>query len=104
MLNAGDRFAQAKPIWKELALAQDPKQPSVQAGLRLERAQKLAREGEKAMAEYEAAGRAADVKIARLKKLRLAKEAADRDTAEREAAEKKAAPVKAAKGKVKTKR
>jgi hypothetical protein len=87
--------------WKEFALAQDPKPPSLQAGLRFERAQKLAREGEKAMAEYEAAGRAADAKIARLKKLRLAKEAADRDAADREAAEKKAAPAKAAKPKKK---
>ena len=88
-------------------MAQDPKQPSLQAGLRFERAQKLAREGEKAMAEYEAAGRAADVKIARLKQLRLAKEEADRDVADRdreEAAEKKAAGVKAAKPKAKTKR
>jgi hypothetical protein len=60
-------------------LANDPKQPSLQAGLRFEKAQKLAREGEKARAEYDAAGRAADVNRARLKALRLAKEAADRD-------------------------
>jgi hypothetical protein len=60
-------------------LANDPKQPSLQAGLRFEKAQKLAREGEKAKAEYDAAGRAADVNRARLKALRLAKEAADRD-------------------------
>ena len=60
-------------------MANDPKQPSLQAGLRFEKAQKLAREGEKARAEYDAAGRAADVNRARLKALRLAKEAADRD-------------------------
>jgi hypothetical protein len=83
-------------------LAPGPKQPSPQAGIRFEKAQKLAREGEKAMAEYEAAGRAADVKTARLRTLRLAKEAADREEADREAAEKKkAAPSKATKAKKK---
>jgi hypothetical protein len=70
-------------------LAQDSKQPSLQAGLRLEKAQKLAREGEKARAEYDAAGRAADANRARLKALRLAKEA-------EEAADKEAAPPPAA--------
>jgi hypothetical protein len=60
-------------------LPREPKPPSAQAGIRFEKAQKLAREGEKAMAEYVAAGRAADAKIARLRALRLAKEAADKD-------------------------
>ena len=58
-----------------------PKPPSPQAATRLEKAQKLAREGEQARAEYDAAARAADVKIARLKALRLAKEAADEKAA-----------------------
>ena len=62
-------------------MPREPKPPSVQAGIRFERAQKLAREGEKARAEYEAAGRATDVKTARLKALRLAKEAADNEAA-----------------------
>ena len=62
-------------------MPREPKQPSVQAGIRFEKAQQRAREGEKAMAEYEAAGRAADVKMARLKALRLAKEAADKEAA-----------------------
>lgn len=70
-------------------MAQDSKQPSLQAGLRFEKAQKLAREGEKARAEYDAAGRAADANRARLKALRLAKEA-------EEAADKEAAPPPAA--------
>jgi hypothetical protein len=39
--------------------------------------EKLAREGSKAMASYEAEGRAMREKTARLKSLRLAKEAAD---------------------------
>ncbi|HKA79751.1 MAG TPA: hypothetical protein VKD43_06935 [Xanthobacteraceae bacterium] len=47
-----------------------------------------AREGAKAMAEYEAAGVAMREKTARLKALRLAKEAADRA---REAGKKKSA-------------
>ncbi len=75
-------------------MAQDPKQPSLQAGLRFEKAQKLAREGEKARAEYEAAGRAADANRARLKALRLAKEAVDKDAADREAASAPAAAPK----------
>ena len=62
-------------------MPREPKPPSAQAGIRFEKAQKLAREGEKAMADYQAAGRAADAKIARLKALRLAKEAADKDAA-----------------------
>jgi hypothetical protein len=64
-----------------LALSRDPKPPSPQAIIRQEKAQKQAREGEKAWADYEAAGRAAEVKIAKLKALRLAKEAADREAA-----------------------
>ncbi len=75
-------------------MAQDPKQPSLQAGLRFEKAQKLAREGEKARAEYEAAGRAADANRARLKALRLAKEAVDKDAADREAVSAPAAAPK----------
>ena len=54
-----------------------------------------ARDGQQAMADYEAEGRAVRVKTARLRELRLAKEAAE------EAAEKAAAvdkkPVRAAK-------
>ncbi len=62
-------------------MADRPKPPpSAQAGIRFEKAQKLAREGEKAWAEYEAAGRAADVNRARLKALRMAKEAAEQET------------------------
>ena len=63
----------------EVVLPREPKQPSVQAGIRAEKAQKLAREGEKARADYDAAGRAADVKIARLRALRMAKEAAEKE-------------------------
>ncbi len=62
-------------------MAREPKELSAQAGVRLEKAQKLAREGEKARAEYDSAGRAAELKTARLKALRLAKEAADREAA-----------------------
>jgi hypothetical protein len=75
-------------------LPREPKPPSAQAGIRFEKAQKQAREGEQAMAEYQAAGRAADTKIARLRALRLAKEAADREAAPPPAAKKKAAKPK----------
>jgi hypothetical protein len=64
-----------------LDLPREPKPPTPQAAIRFEKAQKLAREGEKAKAEYDAAGRAADVKIARLRGLRLAKEEADKAAA-----------------------
>ncbi len=50
-------------------MPRESKPPGVQAGVRFEKAQKLAREGEKARADYEAAGRAADVNMARLKAL-----------------------------------
>lgn len=75
-------------------MPREPKPPSAQAGIRFEKAQKQAREGEQAMAEYHAAGRAADAKIARLRELRLAKEAADRDAAPPPAAKKKSAKPK----------
>ena len=75
-------------------MPREPKPPSAQAGIRFEKAQKLAREGEKAMADYQAAGRAADTKIARLRALRLAKEAADRDAAPPPAAKKSKKPSK----------
>lgn len=76
-------------------MAQDRKQPSAQAGIRFEKAQKQAREGEQAWAEYEATGRAADVNRARLKALRLAKEAQEAADKEAEPAPKKAASKKA---------
>lgn len=67
-------------------MSREQKSPSPHAAMRLEKAQKLAREGEKAWADYEAAGRAADVKIAKLRALRLAKEAAERDAVPAEGA------------------
>ena len=75
-------------------MPREPKPPSPQAGIRFEKAQKQAREGEQAMAEYQAAGRAADAKIARLRTLRLAKEAADKDAAPPPVAKKKPAKPK----------
>jgi hypothetical protein len=75
------RIVGAEPL-QELVLSREPKSPSPQAGIRFEKAQKQAREGEQAMADYHAAGRAADAKIARLRALRLAKEAADREAAD----------------------
>ena len=75
-------------------MPREPKPPSAQAGIRFEKAQKQAREGEKAMADYQAAGRAADAKIARLRALRLAKEAADKDAAPPPAAKKAKKPSK----------
>lgn len=74
-------------------MTHDPKGAAERAELRLEKAekaQKAAREGEQAMAEYVAAARALDEKTLRLKSLRLAKEAAD-------AADAKAQPKQEAK-------
>ena len=81
-------------------MASDRKQPSPQAQVRFEKAQKLAREGEKAWAEYEAAGAAADVNRARLKALRLAKEAAEREAAPAPVAKPKAAKPRKKRGSV----
>lgn len=63
----------------------DDRPPAV---LRLERAQRLKREGEIARAEHDAAVVATDQKTARLKALRLEREAADRIVAAKEAAAK----------------
>lgn len=65
--------------------AVDDRPPAV---LRLERAQRLKREGEIARAEHDAAAIATDQKTARLKALRLEREAADRIVAAKEAAAK----------------
>lgn len=65
--------------------AVDDRPPAV---LRLERAQRLKREGEIARAEHDAAVIATDQKTARLKALRLEREAADRIVAAKEAAAK----------------
>lgn len=63
----------------------DDRPPAV---LRLERAQRMKREGEIARAEHDAAVVATDQKTARLKALRLEREAADRVVAAKEAAAK----------------
>lgn len=63
----------------------DDRSPAI---LRLERAQRLKREGEVARAEHDAAAIATDQKTARLKALRLEREAADRIVAAKEAAAK----------------
>ncbi len=63
----------------------DDRPPAV---LRLERAQRLKREGEIARAEHDAAVIATDAKTARLKALRLEREASDRIVAAKEAAAK----------------
>lgn len=76
--DAGDAPAKDLP-------AVDDRPPAV---LRLERAQRLKREGEIARAEHDAAVIATDQKTARLKALRLEREAADRIVAAKEAAAK----------------
>jgi hypothetical protein len=55
----------------------DPKSRTAHGQAQFEKKQIAAREGEKAMAHYEAQGRAARVNMEKLKALRLAKEAAD---------------------------
>ncbi len=55
----------------------DPKQRTAHGQAQFEKKQVAAREGEKAMAHYDAQGRAARVNMEKLKALRLAKEAAD---------------------------
>jgi hypothetical protein len=60
-----------------LARRFDKEETRVQAEAKFKRKEAQAREGAKAMADYEAASRAIIEKTARLKALRLAKEAAD---------------------------
>lgn len=55
----------------------DKEETRVQAEAKFKRKEAQAREGAKAMADYEAASRAIIEKTARLKALRLAKEAAE---------------------------
>jgi hypothetical protein len=55
----------------------DPKQRTAHGQAQFEKKQIAAREGEKAMAHYDAQGRAARTNMEKLKALRLAKEAAD---------------------------
>lgn len=55
----------------------DPKQRTAHGQAQFEKKQVAAREGEKAMAHYDAQGRAARVNMEKLRALRLAKEAAD---------------------------
>jgi hypothetical protein len=61
---------------KEMTLANDQKKAQERAEATFKKEQR-ARDGAKAMADYEAAGVAMREKTARLKALRLAKEAAD---------------------------
>jgi hypothetical protein len=63
---------------KETVLANNPKTARDRAEASFKKEQK-AREGQKAMAEYEAAGAAVRAKTERLRALRLAKEAAERE-------------------------
>ena len=55
----------------------DPKARTAHGQAQFEKKQVAAREGEKAMAHYDAQGRAARTNMEKLKALRLAKEAAD---------------------------
>ena len=80
--DADDDLADESP---KNAPAVDDRSPAV---LRLERAQRLKREGEIARAEHDAAAVATDQKTARLKALRLERDAADRVVAAKEAAAK----------------
>ena len=63
---------------KETILSKKPKDTGDRAEATFKKEER-AREGAKAMREYEAEGRAVREKTARLKSLRLAKEAADRE-------------------------
>jgi hypothetical protein len=82
--------ARGLPRWlgeKEKMLSKNPKDVMVRAEASFKKEER-AREGAKAMRDYEAEGRAVREKTARLKLLRLAKEAAE--TAELKAEPKKA--------------
>jgi hypothetical protein len=68
-----------------------------QAEARFKRKEVQARDGAKAMAEYEAERATVGQKIARLRALRLGKEAADKKAAEGVAAAKAAKPKRAKK-------
>jgi hypothetical protein len=63
--------------WEILSLSKTPKELQDRAEEQFRKKQEQAREGAKAMAEYEAERLAVIRKTARLRELRLAKEAAD---------------------------
>jgi hypothetical protein len=70
-------------------LASNSKEAKDRAKATFKKNERQAQEGVKAMAEYEAIGRAVDKKTARLRALRLGKEEADRQA---EAAKKSESP------------
>jgi hypothetical protein len=78
-------------------LATNPKEAQDRAEASFKKKEHQAREASKAMAEYEAAGRAQRDKTARLKLLREAKEAADAEAAAQVAQAKSKPPVAAKK-------
>jgi len=76
-----------------MTLAKNSKEAQERAEAAFTKKEHQAREGAKAVAEYEAEGRAVRAKTERLRALRLAKEAADRKAeAEKEPARKKRSP------------
>jgi hypothetical protein len=68
-----------------MSLAKNPSEMQERAEASFKRKEIQARDGKKAMAEYEAAGKASREKTAKLKLLREAKEAADREAAQQAA-------------------
>jgi hypothetical protein len=66
------------PQCKEAILANNSKEARDRAEASFKKQEQRAREGAKAMADYEAEGRAMREKTARLKSLRMAKEAAEK--------------------------
>jgi hypothetical protein len=67
---------------KETTLANNSKEARDRAEATFKKQEQRAREGAKAMADYEAEGRAMREKTARLKSLRMAKQAAGKEVVE----------------------
>ena len=77
---------------KEITLANNSKEARDKAEANAKKQEQRAREGAKAMADYEAEGRAVRERTAKLKSLRLAKEAAEREAGPKPVTSKKKSP------------
>jgi|SRR6266568_1128403 len=79
------------PTGKEITLANNSKEARDKAEANAKKQEQRAREGAKAMADYEAEGRAVRERTAKLKSLRLAKEAAEKEAGPKPVTSKKKA-------------
>ena len=85
----GEECSTALGRRKEVILANNSKEARDRAEASFKKQEQRAREGAKAMADYEAEGRAMREKTARLKLLRMAKQAAEQEVVKAPAASRK---------------